>query len=65
MYPLEWDGFISWTSKNPNIEGIRRRLENFEPLLFSREINDKAEYRRHVVEERNKAAALVGIGPRQ
>jgi len=64
-YPLEWDDFISWRNKNSNIEEIRDRLGKFEALLFSRNINEKAEYRRLVTEERNRAAALVGITARE
>ena len=63
-YPLEWDDFISWKSENPNIEAIRHRLSNHERLLFSRDANDKAEYGRRVLAERNQAA-LVGIDRRE
>ena len=64
-YPLEWDDFISWRNSNPNIEEIRNRIGQSESLLFSRDINDKAEYRRVIVTERNRAAALAGIAARQ
>jgi hypothetical protein len=64
-YPLEWDDFISWKNSNPNIEAIRERLGSFEALLFSRDINDKAEYRRQALSERNRAAALIGIAARE
>jgi hypothetical protein len=64
-YDLEWDDFISWRNKNPNIEEIRDRLGNFEPLLFSQDYHDKAEYRRQVLSERNRAAALAGLAARE
>jgi len=35
-YPLEWDDFISWENSNPNIEAIRNRIAETEPLFFSK-----------------------------
>jgi hypothetical protein len=63
-YPLEWDDFISWRNSNPNIEEIRNRIGAFEPLLFSGSKQDRVEYMLRIVEERNIAAALVGLPAR-
>jgi hypothetical protein len=63
-YPLEWDDFISWRNANPNIEEIRNRVGLFEPLLFSNSKQDRDEYVLRLVEERNIAAALVGLPAR-
>jgi hypothetical protein len=64
-YDLEWDDFISWKNENPNIEEVRDRLGQFEPLLFSQNVSEKAEYRLQILNERNRAAALAGIAARE
>ena len=64
-YPLEWDDFISWTNGNPNIEAIRNRISEFEPLLFSPPSStERARYVELLVAIRNECAAIVGIPPR-
>jgi hypothetical protein len=64
-YPLEWDDFVSWENDNPNIEEVRRRIAALEPLFFSKTQTDRERGVDLVIEERNRAAALVGIKPRQ
>ncbi len=64
-YDLEWDDFISWKNANPNIEEVRDRLGQFESLLFSRNVSEKAAYRLQILNERNRAAALAGIAARE
>lgn len=64
-YDLEWDDFISWKNDNPNLEEVRDRLGAFEIHLFSKNPIDKLIYATKVIEERNKAAALIGLAPRE
>lgn len=63
-YDLEWDDFISWKHSNPNIEAIRLRVADTESLFFSNAISDRQHAVALLVEERNRAAALLGISPR-
>jgi hypothetical protein len=63
-YDLEWDDFISWKHTNPNIEAIRDRIGEFEPLLFSKSLADRMRYCEKVMAERDRAAALCGLPPR-
>lgn len=63
-YDLHWDDFISWKHKNPNIEAIRNRIAATEPLFLSDNPADRKKAIAIVIEERNRAAALVGIAPR-
>ena len=63
-YPLEWDDFISWRNENPYLEQARERIGAWEPLLFSKSVDGRREYVRHLLEERNRAAALVGLPAR-
>jgi hypothetical protein len=65
QYDLEWDDFISWKNDNPHIEQSRDRIGELEPLLFSGKRSDLAEYCDHLLEERNKMAAMLSIRPRQ
>lgn len=64
-YPLEWDDFISWKNDNHHVEAVRLRLGEFEPLLFSEDRKDRRRYSNIVVRERNKLAALLGMGERE
>jgi hypothetical protein len=41
LYDMEWDDFFSWTNANPQLEEIRNRLGEFEPLLSSRDIKNE------------------------
>lgn len=59
-YPLEWDDFVSWGNDNAYLEEIRTRIEQAEPLLFSGKGSDREAYISVLVQERNKAAALIG-----
>jgi hypothetical protein len=63
-YELEWDDFISWQHTNPNIEAIRLRIAETEALFFSNVITDRKRAVEMLVDERNRAAALVGAPPR-
>src|SRR5690242_11957939 len=44
VYEMEWDDFISWKNTNTNVENIRNTIGNFEPLLFSTNVRDRALY---------------------
>jgi hypothetical protein len=63
-YELEWDDFISWQHANPNIETIRLRIAESEALFFSDAIADRKRAVEMLIDERNRAAALVGGPPR-
>ena len=63
-YELEWDDFISWKNRNPNIELIRGRIAKLEPLFFSRLPSDRARAIELLLTERNRAAAIIGQPPR-
>lgn len=65
QYELEWDDFISWKNKNPNIELIRERIAGTEPLFFSKSPADRAHAVELLIEERNRSAALIGRSPRE
>jgi len=60
-YDLEWDDFISWSNPNPNIEAIRERIADAEPLFFSKHERDRRQAVGLLLEERNQAAALIGL----
>lgn len=60
QYPLEWDDFISWSNENISIERIRRRICEWEPLLFSQSAADREEYAERVLRERNELASICG-----
>jgi hypothetical protein len=64
-YDLEWDDFISWKNDNPQVEQVRLKIGEFEPLLFSKRKEDKLRYRNIVIEERNRLAALLGVPTRE
>ena len=61
QYPLEWDDFISWQSAIPVIEAFRDRLASTEPLCFSSDPSERAKGVAVIIQERNKAAFLVGL----
>ena len=63
-YELEWDDFISWENSNPNIELIRERIAEAEPLFFSKKMSDRKNAFDLLVEERNRAAAIIGLSAR-
>jgi hypothetical protein len=65
QYPLEWDDFISWKNSNPNIETIRERIAETEPLFFSKALSSRIGAAELLVKERNRIAALIGQSPRQ
>jgi hypothetical protein len=60
-YDMEWDDFISWKNESPHVEQIRNRIEQWEPLLFSRNEADKLLYREKIREERDRLAALLHL----
>ena len=64
MYDLEWDDFISWENSNNNVELIRQKIGKFEHLLFSKNQDKIRQYANIVIEERNNAAAILGIKAR-
>ena len=59
-YPLEWDDFVSWKNSAPAIESIRERVAATEPLFFSSDPSDRVKGAETVLEERNRAAAILG-----
>jgi hypothetical protein len=59
-YPLEWDDFVSWKNSAPAIESIRERIAATEPLFFSADPDDRVKGAEIILEERNRAAAMVG-----
>ena len=63
-YPLEWDDFISWRNESPEIEQVRVRLAAFDALL-SESRDARRKYIGHVLEERNKVAARLGLPARE
>jgi len=60
-YPLEWDDFISWQSNVPNIEVIRARIAETEPLFFSANRTERAQAVSPLVQQRNIAASFSGL----
>jgi hypothetical protein len=63
-YPLEWDDFVSWENGTPSVEVVRKRIAALEPLAFSEKPEERAQFVDRLVEERNRAAALIGIAAR-
>ena len=59
-YALEWDDFVSWDSSVPAIETFRRTIAQSEPMLFSKDPVQIARGVSILIEQRNKAAALIG-----
>ena len=59
-YALEWDDFVSWDSSVPTIEPFRERIAQTEPLFFSKDPVQIARGVSILVEQRNKAAVLIG-----
>jgi hypothetical protein len=59
-YPLEWDDFVSWTCADPGIEAFRERIADLEPLFFSSVDADRRMGVARLLEERNRAVALIG-----
>ena len=64
-YPLEWDDFISWTHADQEIEDVRLRIAQTEPLFFSKKEGDRQQGLATLLEERNRLARLVGLATRQ
>ena len=60
-YALEWDDFISWKNSNANIEAIRERIAKTEALFFSKRRADREQAISLLLDERNRAAAYVGM----
>ena len=60
-YPLEWDDFISWNHRSIHIQNACNRIGMFEKLLFSKNMSDREEYVKRLIEERNLLAKQVGI----
>ena len=59
-YPMEWDDFISWEQANPSVEAVRQTIGAYESELFSGTKAGRNAYRRQVIEERNRLAAIIG-----
>ena len=59
-YGLEWDDFISWSSEDTDVEALRQRLGDVEGLLFSSRPEDREQYGKFVLEERNRIARFTG-----
>lgn len=64
-YPLEWDDFVSWTHDDPEIEAIRDRIADTEPLFFSGSEDDRVKGVTIILRERNAAAGRCGIPLRE
>ncbi len=64
-YPLEWDDFISWTQRNPNVEAARQAIGQYEWMLFSDSLAKRNVYCCRVIEERNRLAATIGRPARE
>jgi hypothetical protein len=59
-YGLEWDDFISWEHTNPSVEAARQTIGAHERLLFSGSRQARDLYCAHVIEQRNRLAAVLG-----
>jgi hypothetical protein len=59
-YGWEWDDFVSWDNSSPAIEAIRERIAQAEPLFFSKDPAQIARGVEILLEERNRAASLIG-----
>jgi hypothetical protein len=64
-YPLEWDDFISWKHTNGEIEEVRLRLAQTEPLFCSKREEDRQQGTAIMLRERNQLATSVGLPIRQ
>jgi hypothetical protein len=60
-YELEWDDFISWSHTSPNIESIRERIAENEALFFSSDIRKRQQGIDLLLDERNRAAAIISV----
>jgi len=40
----EWDDFVAWNNSNPQVEAVRKRIEEFQGLLLSPSLSDKYVY---------------------
>ena len=60
-YPLEWDDFVSWKSRDAGIETVRLRIEGLEPLFLSPSIDDRAKATQRLVDIRNDLATSHGM----
>lgn len=64
-YPLEWDDFVSWKHRSPGIDAVREAIAATEPLFFSKDPLKRRQGFEIVLAERNRAAALAGLSPRE
>ena len=62
---MEWDDFISWNQPNENIERVRIRIADLEPLFFSKNANDRDKAAAVLFAERNAVATKLGKQSRQ
>jgi hypothetical protein len=60
-YALEWDDFISWIHANQNIEQVRIRILATERLFLSKDLSDRRKALSMLIDERNRAAALIDL----
>jgi hypothetical protein len=59
-YGWEWDDFVSWDHSSPAIEAFRQRIAQTEPLFLSKDPTKIAQGTEILLEERNRAASLIG-----
>ena len=65
-YDFEWDDFISWEHENHFIESVRQAIESHEPLLLAKKGTlDHVKYDINLINERNRAAAMIGLPLRE
>lgn len=60
-YPLQWDDFVSWKSKDSGMESIRMRIAPLEPLFLSRSAEDRKRATIELVQIRNDLALSHGL----
>jgi hypothetical protein len=60
-YPLEWDDFVSWKSRDAGIEAVRLRVEGMESFFLSPSPTDRKEAAEQLVGIRNDIASSHGM----
>jgi len=63
-YELEWDDFVSWEHEQPEIDSIRSRIANLEPLFFGKNLDDRRLALSRLIAERDRVAKSCGMVPR-
>ncbi len=63
-YELEWDDFVSWEHDQPNIELVRLRIAQLEPLFFAKNRDGRGQAVSRLIAERDRVATMCGMVPR-